>query len=361
MQIGISSFFILAIFLNSNGQEVVPNKTIPKLELNLFGGLLAAHHPEMKPLNTPPYLGLDVRMGFQTTGEQYWHQLFKYPIYGVDFYAGSFNNKAIGYPMALFGFMELPFIRKTDSYWSTSWGTGLAFHINEYDSISNPENIAIGTDLNVYIDFSILYKKMISNRLDLGCGIKFQHFSNGAIQYPNLGLNMISGQITIGLIPGKALTDFKTHSPEIIKSKSEYYIFEGIGWNGNPENNDIKYFNNTISLGYNYRINQKRMVGIGTDIFYNEKNETLLQSGDTAEFHDFVSYAGFLSTDLIANRFRMVVQLGFYFYKPVDYGQPFYERVALRYYLVPWAFTNVSIKAHAAKAQLIEWGIGFAF
>jgi hypothetical protein len=103
------------------------------------------------------------------------------------------------------------------------------------------------------------------------------------------------------------------------------------------------------------------MVGLGADIFYNEKNQTLLPEGDTAGFQDYTSYAGFLSTDLIANRFRMVVQLGFYLHAAVEFDQPFYERVALRYYVVPWAFANVSIKAHAAKAQYVEWGVGFAF
>jgi len=359
--IAIFTFLPFLLMLPVKAQEISNNSLIQKIELGVYGGILAAHHPEMKPLNTPPYLGFDIRYGFQTTGNQYWHELFKYPFFGAGFYAGSFNNKAIGNPMALFGFMEFPFSRNNNSHWSTSWGIGLAFHINEYDSISNPENFAIGTDLNVYIDFSLMHKKKISDRFDLGCGIKFQHFSNGAIQHPNLGLNMVAGQLSVGFLPGKEKAVFKTCEPEPLKSKWEYYIFEGVGWNGNADDSSIEYFNNTVSLGWNYRLNHKRMVGFGTDIFYNEKNQTLLPAGDTANFLDYTSYAGYLSTELIANRFRMVVQLGFYFYAPVEFDQPFYERIALRYYVFPWVFANVSIKAHAAKAQNIEWGIGFAF
>ncbi|MCK9207646.1 MAG: acyloxyacyl hydrolase [Salinivirgaceae bacterium] len=361
--IGSVIFIFTSIMLVNQafGQDTVTRKLIPKLEYAAYTGRLIAHHADMKHLSQQPYVGNELRLGFQTTGSQYWQQLLKYPTFGVGLYSGYFNNKIVGNPMALFGFMEMPFKRFGHAALSTSWSAGCTFNINEYDSITNPLNNAIGTDLNVYIDFSLLYKQQFKNNWEWGGGIKFQHFSNGAIKYPNYGLNMVTLQATLSFMMGKPFAGFQTGSPEPIVKKYEIYVFEGVGWCGkNMAEPNVKYFNNSLSLGYNYRINQKRMIGFGADVFYNEENSENFV-GREMSTQDYVSYAGFLSTDLLANKFRMSVQLGFYLYKPVDYWLPFYERVALRYYFVPWAFANVSLKAHAAKAQYVEYGIGWVF
>ncbi len=355
----INLVFVTNIFALENDTVAV----IPKIEMWGYGGYLFAHHDEMSEMSKYPYVAGELRMSFQTTGEKYWHQLFKYPIYGFGLYSGSFNNDTLGNPFAFFGFLELPFIRRDKFYLSTSWSGGVAFHMNEYDSIQNPTNIAIGSDVNAYVDLSMLFRYKINSRWEIGTGVKLQHFSNGAIKYPNLGVNLISGHAAISYYPGRTIKKFyKSAKPNVYK-KHEFYGMYACGVQGESiEEPDIRYYNSTFSLGVNRRINHKRNVGLGFDVFYNGSIENEIEKNpEDITNSDLMSYAMFLSSDLIVNKFRMVAQFGVYVWRESDYSLPFYERIALRYYFVPNMFANVSIKAHAAKAQFIEWGIGASF
>lgn len=364
VKIRIKNIFTLLVLLGFSvgvvGQEASEKKVNPIIEYSVYGGALVKHRETMKDMGNEPYFGNELRLLLQTTGKEYWHKRFNYPAYGVGFYSGYFNNSIIGNPFATYAFMELPFKRGENYYMSTSWGTGVTFHINEFDSVSNPRNIAIGTDMNVFVDFSLFYKYYFSDNLNLGAGLKFQHFSNGAIKYPNLGLNMASFQLVISYLPKKR-TKFnqeKMHEPDY--KKYEITGFYGLGRNSS-QLSEKQYSNTVISLGLSRRFNYKRSFGAGIDISHTPFAEVYVDDPGALNNKDFMSYAGFLSTDLIAGKFRMVVQLGTYFYRSIYFSKSVYERVALRYYFIDNAFFNVSIKAHYAKAQCVEWGVGVTF
>ncbi|MGE4288881.1 MAG: acyloxyacyl hydrolase [Salinivirgaceae bacterium] len=365
MRIGMLYFVVCLLFMQpktTKSQEYQEKKYAPRLEYSAYAGALVIHREAMEGLGNHPYLGQELRLGFQTTGSDYWHRLYKYPVFGAGVYSGYFNNPAIGNPLAVFGFIEIPFYRGKTSLFSTSWASGVAFHINEYNSLTNPENIAIGTDINVYIDFSLLYRHQFSERLSFGGGLKFQHFSNGAIQHPNLGLNMVSGLITFNYALKPDKLQFLNPEPEASDKKYEWNFMYALGVNGkNQDEPNVRYINHTFSMGVNQRVSEKRTLGLGVDVFHNEELKEDVTPGETVKPANLLSYAAYASSDLIIHKFRIAVQLGFYLHRPADYSLPFYERVAFRYYLTPNLFTNVSIKAHAAKAQYFEWGIGVSF
>lgn len=360
-------FIFLPLFLltsiHISAQSSDTSNTIPKIELLGYGGYLLAHHEEMDDMKKHPYIAGELRMSFQTTGKQYWHSIFKYPIYGFGVYSGTFNNKVLGNPYAVFGFMELPFFRRDKFYMSTSWSGGLAFNMNEYDSVSNLENVAIGSDVNAFIDIGLLGRYKIGTRWELGAAIKLQHFSNGAIKYPNFGLNLVTGALALSYYPGRTVEKFyKESKPNAYKKYEIVAMYAGGIQGKNEDEPEVKYYNSTLSLGASKRINHKRNVGLGMDIFYTEsfKNEIDKDPNDIST-KELMSYAFFLSSDLIINKLRFTAQLGFYAWQSDDFTLPFYERVAVRYYFIPNMFANVSIKAHAAKAQYIEWGLGVSF
>ncbi len=360
-------YILIFLCLFKTAQLVAQNNdtvsTIPKIELWGYGGYLFAHHEEMDDMTKHPYIAGELRMSFQTTGKEYWHELFKYPISGFGIYSGTFNNEVLGNPYAVFGFIEFPFIRKEKFYMSTSWSGGLGFHMNEYDSISNVDNVAIGSDVNAYIDFSLLFRYKIGARWELGTGIKLQHFSNGATKYPNYGLNLVSGTAALSYYPGRTIEKFyKGSMPKAYKKHEIFAMYAGGIQGKNQEEPDVRYYNSTVSLGVSRRVSQRRNIGIGMDIFYTEslKNEIEKDPEDIST-NELMSYSVFLSSDLIVNKFRFITQFGVYVWQSGDYTLPFYERVGVRYYFIPNMFANVSIKAHAARAQFIEWGIGASF
>ncbi len=343
-------------------QQIADKKVVPKLEYQAYGGGVLVHRDAMEGLGNKPYFGNELRIGFQTTGVEYWHQPYNYPTLGLGFYSANFNNTVLGKPKAVFAFLEFPFARKTKSYFSTSWSIGAAFNMNEYDSIYNPENVAIGSDLNIYIDFSLMYKYKLSKRFMLGGGLKLQHFSNGAYKQPNLGLNMVSGAVSVIYYPTQTISKFIEKDKPEFKKNYEVTTMAAFGLRATSSEKDSeKYFNSTISVSVNKRVTFKRTLGVGFDYFYQSYLIDYYQDKNSITNKDLMSYAGFLSSGMLINRFRVVVQLGFYMHRPVDFGLFFYERVALRYYPINKMFINFSIKAHGAKAEFIEWGLGYSF
>ena len=354
---------VLFLYLSPVFSQQIPDKkVIPKLEYYGYGGGILVHRDAMDGLGGNPYFGNELRLGFQTTGTEYWHQPYNYPTFGLGFYSATFNNTVLGKPKAVFAFLEFPFARKAKSYFSTSWGIGAAFNINEYDSITNPENVAIGSDLNVFIDFSFMYKHMLTKRFGIGGGLKLQHLSNGAYMQPNLGLNMVSGTVSLTYYPAQTISKYiEKEKPEFDKNYEVTTMLAcGLKSVGNDKN-DEKYFNSTVSVSVNKRVSIKRTLGVGFDYFYQSYLIEYYEDKNSVTDKDLMSYAGFLSSGMLVNRFRVVVQLGFYIYRPVDFGLFFYERVALRYYPIDKMFLNFAVKAHGAKAEFIEWGLGFSF
>lgn len=353
-----------AIFpLSLYGQKDTTNTPfykIPKIEFYTYGGKLLLHREAMKDMGGNFYWGNELRLAIQTDGKKYWQEAFKNPSYGIGFYFGHFNNPIIGNPLATFLFMDFPFVRKEKFYLSSNWGVGLSYHINEYDEVRNAKNIAISTDLNVYIDFMLLLRYQLNKRFEVAAGAKFQHFSNGSVKKPNLGLNMLSGTLGIHYYPFDTMekTNYKL-KPEAYQ-KYEFSAMLAYGINGiESDRGNKKYDNYTFSAVFSKRISYKRNLGIGADIFYNEYVKTY--SENDLKFSKLMSYAFILSSDMIVNKFRMTTQVGVYMYRSVDYSVPVYERVALRYYPIKNLFINFSVKAHGFKAQFVEWGLGTSF
>lgn len=363
----IVSGFLLSLFvfvLGNNGfcQFLEHSNVFPKVEVHSYSGGVIAHRSTMDNLAKNPFWGNELRLGFQTDGSVYWHENYNYPIFGLGLFTSNFFNDVVGKPKAGFLFMELPFRRRPKSYLSTCWSVGATFNINEYDSVTNPDNIAIGTDVNVYIDFSLLYKYKITDRLELGAGTKLQHFSNGAYAYPNLGLNLVSATLSLAYSFGNTIESYKTNAIEPNFKNYEVVPLFACGWRSKGKShNHIRYFNSTTSVSVHKRMNAKRTLGVGIDQFYQGYLIDSYEDKDAVKKQDLMSYAAFLASDMVVNRFRLAVNLGFYLHKPVDFGLPIYERVALRFYVTEWLFGNMSIKAHGAKAEFLEWGIGCSF
>ncbi len=338
--------------------ENIPSLT-PRLELYGYAGKLWLHRDAMQDMGQELYWGNELRVSMQTTGKKYWQKAYRYPSYGLGTYFGHFNNEIIGNPSAIFAFMDLPFVHSDKWSFSTNFGLGLTFNINEFHPINNPQNIAISTDLNVYIDFMLMGKYRLNKRWEIGGGFKFQHFSNGSIKKPNLGLNMFSGTLALMYYPFKTMDKFQSKATRPQYKKYELTTMFAYGVNRIPSSH-LLYDNATFSFVASKRISFKRNIGIGLDVFYNEYVKTYFEDETHVDTYKLTSYALVASSDMIVNRFRMTTQIGVYLYKGADYSIPFYERVALRYYITEHVFANVSIKAHGFKAQFIEWGLGYS-
>ena len=73
---------------------------------------------------------------------------------------------------------------------------------------------------------------------------------------------------------------------------------------------------------------------------------------------DYKRVGIFAGHELFINKMSVVTQFGYYVYYPFDFEGRTYIRIGLKRYFGDKWFGAVTLKAHAAKAEAVELGIG---
>ena len=177
------------------------------------------------------YQSGSLKIGWQNPGYADWQKVYHGPTYGVGFYVGDLSNpEEIGYPMALYGFFGIPIVRLNKFELYTEFQFGLAWNWQHYDSISNPNNIAIGSGLTVYLDIGLNAYYPITKNLDLGLGLSFTHFSNGGFERPNRGVNLVAPSIELKYhINGRPDVRNIEKAPKDLEKSNDLYFMLGYG------------------------------------------------------------------------------------------------------------------------------------
>jgi len=77
---------------------------------------------------------------------------------------------------------------------------------------------------------------------------------------------------------------------------------------------------------------------------------------------DYRRVGVFIGHELRFNKVAFVSQLGYYIYWPYEFENQFYNRLGLkRYFYNDKMFASITVKAHWAKAEAVEFGIGARF
>ncbi len=144
------------------------------------------------------FQAINLKFGTQTTGDRYSEQLFNSPVYGVGLKLLDFHNPAeIGFPIAVYGFTEIPFIRYKKFMLNAEAGFGISFNWQSFNPITNQYNISLGLGQAFMSDAGLNATLQISPKVDLFAGFNFTHFSNGSIKQPNFGINSYAPKVGI--------------------------------------------------------------------------------------------------------------------------------------------------------------------
>ena len=66
----------------------------------------------------------------------------------------------------------------------------------------------------------------------------------------------------------------------------------------------------------------------------------------------------FVGHELFINKLSLVTQAGYYIYYPVDFESRTYLRAGLKRYFGKKWFGAITVKAHGAAAEAVEFGVG---
>lgn len=330
-------------------------------------GFLAAHRGVMGHLPKEPAVGVEISLYKKFSDDKKWSKPYRYPYAGVTLYGSTVGNNAIlGQAFGVYGFIEFPMNRGERHQLTGKVSTGLGYMTKVFDQETNPKNVAISTHFNALICLGIQGRVRLADRHHLLYGLDLTHLSNGSYRVPNLGLNM--PYLSLGYEYKIKEKDF-TLPEDIPQIAARRYPFFG-NWKLNlqailstkqvfptgEKNYPVyafavtgrKIFRTKVGMETTFDIMSKQAI-FGYKRYIPKTQWTVLQLG---------VYVGYV---LPLDHFQFVVGMGRYVKNRYDPDGWFYHRVGMRYQFNNGITANLVLKSHWAKADYIEWGVGYTF
>lgn len=334
------------------------------IEPKIHSGIILPFYDALTYLNKDDIYAFDISVSRPTYGEDFWEKLYRYPRSGVGFsYWNLGNNEVLGKAYALYGLINIPIFKRSEKFSINYQGSvGGAYLSKKFDVHNNHLNRAIGSHPNIYIRLGIDGRIKLSQHCELKIEAGATHFSNGKTKSPNYGIN--AGSVSLGLNYLYRKTNTTIQEPEIPGLGKRYMqsvIYSaGIKVYDNLLGN--RYFISSVAYNLEYLLSHKRRIGLGADFFYDGSISEALANEEGIPDKDFTKLIRLGLHASYAIRYKQLVmgiQLGHYLYSKYTDLSLVYSRISLRYLLTNHLIASVGIKSHMAKADNIEWGLGY--
>jgi len=323
-------------------------------------GFLAAHRGVMGHLAEGQAWAGEFSYFQQTKGRKEWHRACNYPVIGGTFFGGSVgNNRILGTFWGAYSFVEFPLIKTNHFEFMGKMGTGLAFGTKVFDQEKNPKNVAMSTHGNAMICLA-LKSNFIFRRNKITLSADMTHFSNGAYKVPNLGINLPYLSLGYARTMERAEKDsmfLPNHLPfrkwlfgvTAISSAKEIFPTGGKKYPVFALSASARWFTKpTVGIEGSFDIISKQAV-----IAY--KPEITKSQWDILQLGVYIGYL------MPLDQLHFAIGMGVYVKDKYQPDDAVYHRIGLRYYFDNGINTQVLLKSHWARADYVEWGIGYTF
>lgn len=326
------------------------------IELVPKAGFLMAHRGVMAHMPQQHALGGELSYYVQTNGTRNYQHYYNYPKVGVTLFGSTVgNNLLLGQVYGVYPFIDFPFSKSKHSEFSGRLGCGGAYITKVFDQELNPKDVAMSTHFNALICVGLKYRHAFG-KTHLVAGIDLTHCSNGSTKVPNLGINLPYLSLGVGHTFGScerntAHEDFVPEGWKLtaigIVSVKEVFPTGG-----------RKYPVYALSLMGKKIFAPKKGMEVGLDLIYKtsinaykpgiyKSKESIAQMG---------VYCGYV---LPLDKLDFVIGMGMYIRDEFFPDSRMYHRLGMRYQLTKKLMANFTLKTHWAKADYVEYGIGY--
>lgn len=299
--------------------------------------------------------GLSYSISKQTSGKRYYQFAHNYPNIGLTFtYRSLGNTNVYGHAFSIIPYVRFSIFQNKHSSIFIKHGVGLAYITKKFDVQNNPKNEFIGSHINAGADLMLGFQQKIIENLDIKIGAIINHYSNGSVQNPNRGMNMLSGLVGITYVPNRKFERIE-HPVEKINKRFRYRIGGGLGLYRNKGilNEPVRKSFQTHVMAF-YQYNTRFRTGLGIEYLYlnQDTNPLSIYSENEVQFDNITTRYGF----------------GYYLgKKPATSKEDFYSKIGASVFLnlknnVPdGLYIGAYLKAHGFTAAHIEISVGYLF
>lgn len=362
------SFLIILIFsfsLFSQEEEVKP----VSLEADFFYGSILEHNPDIEHLITGHPTGFILSLNQKTYGFNEWERRYNYPDWGFTVAYQSMHNEYLGDVVGAFGHMNWYFLNR---HFMLRVGQGIAYAGKPYDAQSNFNNNAYGTHfLSTTLIKGNFVRENIWKGIGFHAGFTIIHYSNANFKAPNNSTNTFAVNAGVSYqLDYKEFPEYIKKEDSLSKTHAERVKFNFAFRTGINESDVVGLGQEPFyvaSIFADKRINYKSTLTAGVDVFFSTFLKELINyrsiaypedglSGD----EDYKRVGVFVGHEWRFNKVSFVSQLGYYVYWPYEFENRIYNRLGLkRYFFNDKIFAAVTVHAHWAKAEAVEFGVGY--
>jgi hypothetical protein len=306
----------------------------------------------------------DLSVSLPAYGKDYWEKIYRYPRQGMGFsYWSLGNNEVFGKAYALYTFMNIPVYKASEKLsFNYQISAGVAYLPRDFDVYQNHLNRAIGSHTNIYIHLGIDGRIKLFPRSELVIEAAATHFSNGKTRSPNYGIN--AGSVSLGFNHIFNSEGVVVQDPEIPRFEKQYVqsLIYSAGSKVYDNLLGTRYFVTSLSYNLERILNLKRKIGVGADFSYDGSIKEALADADGIPEKDFEKLIRVGLHTSYAIRYKqliMGVQIGYYLYSKCTIITPVYNKISVQYLFTKNIMGSISIKSHMAKADCLEYGIGY--
>ncbi len=360
MKITLISITFLSLKILAWGQ--FSEKYVMGITSALSHGFLITHYPHMKPLARGPVRSFELGVALQTTGKESWHNLHNFPLIHFNYTFFDFSNREqIGFVHSILPTMSLQTTRHKHFYHSITLGVGLGYFERPHDRITNNKNAAIGSHFNGFVRLGSDLGFRINSRLNVTASLNFNHWSNGSMKVPNLGMNVPSVSLRADYFLKDRAIQIRDKSEKInFDKKINWIATAALGIKQVEPLGSGNFTITTLQFDGLKAISSKNSLGFGIDFFFNEGIRQMMIN--TNQMFSTLNY--FRSGIHIAHQFRVgnfatLFNVGAYYFKLDNLDKFLYNRIGFRYFFDENIHFNLSLKSHYFVADHFEFGVGF--
>lgn len=347
----------------------IKHKNYPSISINYQHGNILPTTDFVKGDNLlgkpmQKYQAYTVKMLWQNPGYTNWQRVYHAPYYGVGLTIGDFYNPGeVGYPVSAFGILGIPIKRWNKLELYSEFQFGIASNWKHYDSINNPKNLVVGGSLTVHLNFGINAFYPITEKLDLGAGMNFIHFSNGGFERPNNGFNIYSPSVELKYhLSGRPDTR-SVKSPGKLDRSNDLYLMMGYGdYQLSDHELDTNYFAvGGISAIYFTQFSNAFRLGYGTDVNYWWGLNANADGTPGPYAMENLTLGFLIQPEFMIDKLSLIGGIGIYAVHR-NYGNfnQTYQRLGVRYEVYKNVSLGVNIRAiNFMLAEFLEFNVGY--
>uniref|UniRef100_UPI0032177EE9 acyloxyacyl hydrolase n=1 Tax=uncultured Draconibacterium sp. TaxID=1573823 RepID=UPI0032177EE9 len=361
IQMRLRLFLALLFLIVTSPYYVYSQESI---DISYTYGSILVHTRKVESISHNPVNGFSVSYTLKNKSGAHWRKYYNYPNYGFNYKFKSFNNPdTIGNAHALTSFLQFSFLKQPTHFdIGFKCAAGLAYLSKTYNEISNAENQAISSHINIAGEAQ-LYTKLRFHPIYFEYSFGLNHFSNGLIKAPNLGINSLNNLLTLGWEFENQTEKMKPpkedHPPFI---KNEFWAYSSFGTN-KIKDFDQRFLFCAASLNYSKQINPINKLGFGIDFINDEalNKYAISHLNYTGDADLSFRFGPNIQGEFMLGRGSFYGAYGFFFGDDTNYISRAYYKVGAKYYLKNIIGVATIRAVPLFKAQVLEFGIGYRF